>query len=91
MKKLLFFLFPGLVSAQFTNELFIPPVLTGSTFELTIDESTRQFYPGQTTETIGFNGDFLGPTLIFNQGEADVKLISEGIESSELGQEVYMK
>ncbi len=70
MKKLFFLLIPNLLFAQFTNELSIPPTLDGTTFNLTIDESTRQFFAGQTTQTIGFNGDFLGPTLIFKQGDA---------------------
>ena len=70
MKKLLLLLFPFTLYSQFTNELSIPPTLEGTTFNLTIDESTRQFFDGQITNTIGFNGDFLGPTLIFNSGDA---------------------
>lgn len=69
MKKILVLLFPISLFGQFSEELFIPPAIEGTTFSLTIDESTRQFFDGQSTETIGFNGDFLGPTLIFNQGD----------------------
>ncbi len=69
MRWILLLLVPGLATAQFNNELLIPPTLTGTEFSLTIDESTKQFYDGQTTETIGFNGNFLGPTLIFNKGD----------------------
>ena len=69
LKRLLILLFPSIAFAQFTNEVHIPPTISGTTFSLTIDESTRQFFDGQTTQTIGFNGDFLGPTLIFNQGD----------------------
>ena len=58
---------PYVINAQ--NELLIPPTLTGTSFELTLAESTKQFFDGQTTQTIGFNGDFLGPTLIFNSGD----------------------
>lgn len=68
-KVLLLFLFPTTVLGQFTNELIIPPILEGTDFELTIANSSRQFFDGTATETIGFNGDFLGPTLIFNQGD----------------------
>ncbi len=68
-KALLLFLFPTTVFAQFSNELIIPSTLEGTDFELTIAASTRQFFEGAATETIGFNGDFLGPTLIFNQGD----------------------
>ena len=70
MRRSALLLFPNIIFAQFDTELFIPPTLDGTTFELTIDESTRQFLDGQITQTIGFNGDFLGPTLIFNQGDA---------------------
>ena len=69
MKKLLLLLLPLHTFSQFTNELTIPPTLEGTSFSLTIDESTRQFFDGQATETIGFNGNFLGPTLIFNKGD----------------------
>ncbi len=57
------------VFGQFTNELLIPSTLEGTNFDLTIATSNRQFYDGTATQTIGFNGDFLGPTLIFNQGD----------------------
>lgn len=69
MRKILALLFPFSLFGQFTEELSIPPAIEGTTFSLTIDESSRQFFDGQITETIGFNGDFLGPTLIFNQGD----------------------
>lgn len=70
MKRLFFFFLPfGAFSQQFTNELHIPPTLTGTSFELTLDESTTQFFDGQATETIGFNGSYGGPTLIFEQGD----------------------
>ncbi len=83
MKKLILLLFPNLLLAQFNTELFIPSTLEGTTFELTIDESTRQFFAGQTTQTIGFNGDFLGPTLIFNQGDAiDITVNNDLSEST---------
>ena len=69
MKKILLLLLPFSAFSQFTNELSIPTTIEGTTFALTIDESTRQFFDGTITETIGFNGNFLGPTLIFNQGD----------------------
>lgn len=51
------------------NPLPIPPAITASTVTLTLDESTHQFYPGITTNTMGANGPILGPTLILNQGD----------------------
>ncbi len=49
------------------NTLFIPPTVTGSTVNLSIDEGTKQFYAGFTTNTIGYNGNFLGPTVLLDK------------------------
>lgn len=52
------------------NDLFIPPVLTGTNFTLSLDKSTKQFKSGAATPTYGYNGNsFWGPTLIMNQGD----------------------
>lgn len=50
------------------NPLPIPPALTSTTVDLTLDEGTHQFYSGITTNTMGANGPILGPTLILNNG-----------------------
>lgn len=52
---------------QAQNPLAIPPALTGTTFNLNIQNGTTQFYPGINTPTYGINGDLLGPTLIVNK------------------------
>lgn len=49
------------------NPLFIPPALTGSTFNLDVQNGTTQFYPGINTPTFGINGALLAPTLIVNK------------------------
>jgi len=54
-------------SAQ-TNSLFIPNVLNGPVFDLQMAPSTHEFTPGIQTATLGFNGSFLGPTLILEKG-----------------------
>lgn len=51
------------------NPVAIPPALTGTNFNLTLQEGTTQFYPGITTNTMGANGAVLGPTLIMDQGD----------------------
>ncbi len=57
------------VLAQGVNPLQIPDTLIGPFFNLSIDESTRQFFPGPLTQTKAFNGNsFLGPTLIIRRG-----------------------
>ena len=57
----------GFTMAQ--NALLIPPVLTGTTFNLTVQNGTHTFLPGLTTQTMGVNGNVLGPTLIVNKGD----------------------
>ncbi|PCJ81655.1 MAG: bilirubin oxidase [Bacteroidetes bacterium] len=61
------FLFSTTIIAQ--NPLVIPPALSGTDFDLTIQHGSVEFTPGVTTSTMGVNGDILGPTLIFTQGE----------------------
>ena len=52
------------------NELFVPPLITGTNFNLTLDKATKQFKSGSATATYGYNGNsFWGPTLIMNQGD----------------------
>lgn len=52
------------------NDLWIPPTLTGTTFNLILDKATKQFLPGMITNTYGYNGaNFWGPTLIMNKGD----------------------
>ncbi len=49
------------------NPLFIPPTLSGTNFNLNIQNGTTQFYPGINTPTYGINGALLAPTLIINK------------------------
>lgn len=65
--KLLFssLCFVSLLAAQ--NALTIPPVLSGTTFNLTVQNGTTQFFPNINTPTWGINGPLLAPTLIFNK------------------------
>ncbi len=56
------------------NTLWIPPTLTGTTFNLTLGSSTKQLRTGAATATYGYNGNsFWGPTLIMNKGD-DVQI-----------------
>lgn len=49
------------------NPLFIPPTLSGTTFNLNIQNGTTQFYSGVNSPTYGINGALLAPTLILNK------------------------
>ena len=53
------------------NTLYIPPVLSGTTFNLTLAKTSKQFFAsGGATNTYGYNGEqFWGPTLILNKGD----------------------
>ena len=51
------------------NPLFIPDTLSGKTFNLNVQKGTKVFFTGFNTNTFGYNGSFLGPTLFMNKGE----------------------
>jgi len=56
------------INAQ--NQLIIPGVIESTSINLTLQNGTHQFLPGQLTATMGVNGDILGPTLIVNKGDS---------------------
>lgn len=56
-----------LLKAQ--SPLFIPDTLSGSNINLNIADSSNQFFPGFNTSTIGYNGRYLGPTIILEKGQ----------------------
>jgi len=47
----------------------IPTLLTGTTFNLNIQNGITQFYSGINTPTYGINGNILAPTLLLNKGD----------------------
>ncbi len=65
---LLFSLYAAFTFAQ--NPLFIPDTLSGTMFNLSVQNGTKVFYTGFTTNTYGYNGNFLGPTLLINKGDS---------------------
>lgn len=70
--KNIFILFSLLSISIFSlaqNPLLIPPTLTGTSINLTLQNGTHQFYPPTNTTTMGVNGNILAPTLILNQGD----------------------
>ncbi|MFD3704936.1 multicopper oxidase family protein [Nocardia sp. NPDC058658] len=63
-------------TTQFTQPLHIPPLAESTvdtagtrTFALDMQTGTTAFEPGRDTETWGFNGSYLGPTLRAARGE----------------------
>lgn len=65
---LAFLLFSAATSSSQTI-VPIPPTLDGATFDLTVQHGTSEIFPGIQTQTIGYNGSQLGPTLILTKGE----------------------
>jgi bilirubin oxidase len=64
------------------QELWIPPVIEGKKFDLTLAPSSRKFLEG-TTNTYGYNGlSFWGPTLILNQGETVTLNVKNGLKEA---------
>jgi len=64
---LILILATGVLTAQ--NPVLIPDTISGSNFDLNLQHGTSQFFDGQITNTMGVNGDILGPTLIMNKGD----------------------
>ncbi len=59
-----------LTTAQTNNPLIVPEVITGTTFNLNLHPTTKQFYSGAATNTYAYNNMlFWGPTLIMNKGD----------------------
>jgi len=52
------------------NPLFIPDTLSGVNFSLSVQTGTKQFIGTYTTNTYGYNGNFLGPTLILQKNDS---------------------
>ena len=59
-----------LTVAQTYNPLIVPDTISGTTFNLTLAQKTKQLRAGATTATYGYNNALLwGPTLIMNKGD----------------------
>jgi blue copper oxidase len=54
-----------LINAQ--NPLIIPDTLSGSNINLSLQNGSVNFFPGNATNTMGVNGNILGPTLLLNK------------------------
>ena len=51
------------------TQLTIPDTLSGTNLNLTVKSGTVNLYPGFVTNTMGVNGNYLGPTLILRKGD----------------------
>ena len=71
----------------FTSELFIPPLLDKeisadgvSSFSLQVQKAKHEFFSAMPTETLGYNGSFLGPTVRVKNGEKVEFAVHNGID-----------
>jgi blue copper oxidase len=55
--------------AKTQNLIPIPDTLSGTDIYLSIADSIQSFYPGYNTATIAYNGRYLGPTILLDQGQ----------------------
>ncbi len=63
-------------TVDFVNPLSIPPLAESivndageRVFDLTAQAGTTEFTPGVATDTWGYNGSYLGPTIVAERGE----------------------
>ncbi|MRH89836.1 multicopper oxidase domain-containing protein [Nocardia sp. SYP-A9097] len=74
---------------EFTREMSVPPLASSvveadgtRVFQLDMRSGTREFRAGQATETWGFNGDYLGPTLRARRGEQVRVQVRNGLKEA---------
>ncbi len=58
------------LNSKAQNALYIPPALSGTTFNLSVQSGSRSFYPGTNTPTFGVNGSWMAPTIVVNKGDS---------------------
>jgi len=65
----------SLETSKHKDDLFIPPILDYSTtqgvknFKLNVQQGAHEFSSGKPSDTYGYNGNILGPTIRFSKGD----------------------
>lgn len=67
--SILFFISLAAQAEAQYNQLTIPDTISGTTFDLTARDTFKQMISGNQTITAGINGNWWGPTLIWNKGD----------------------
>lgn len=82
MKRILFLVLclGNLVYGQ--NPLFIPSTLSGSTINLNLQNGSVNFYPGNATQTMGVNGNLLGPTILLDRNQMVTMNVSNNLSDT---------
>ena len=66
---------PAALDVIHSQPLPIPPLLTGTeidgqkVYDLTMQKGVSNFVEGKETETWGYNGNILGPSLLMHKGD----------------------
>ena len=72
MKKVIFILMAVIpLIGLCQNPLFIPDTLSGASINLSLQNGQVEFYPGFNTNTIGYNQNILGKTIILENDKCD--------------------
>jgi bilirubin oxidase len=69
IKRIAFALMLASSSTKAQNIIPIPPIITGTTIDLMLQSGTTSFYSGFNTATNGYNGNYLGPTIVLQKGQ----------------------
>ncbi|MES2397493.1 MAG: multicopper oxidase domain-containing protein [Bacteroidota bacterium] len=64
------------------NPLYIPDTLVGPVYNLNVQGGTKTFFTGYNTPTFGYNGSFLGPTLLINKGDSITLNVTNNLSAS---------
>jgi len=64
------------------NPLFIPDTLSGTVFNLNVQAGIEQFIGTNNTPTYGYNGSFLGPTLLIKKNDSITLNVTNSITQS---------
>ncbi|MBI9103981.1 MAG: multicopper oxidase domain-containing protein [Spirochaetales bacterium] len=75
---------PTLLSAEIsveTQNLPIPPIIEGNKIELDIQKGVLEL-PFGTSETLGFNGNYLGPTIRISNGDNANLILNNNIDEN---------
>jgi FtsP/CotA-like multicopper oxidase with cupredoxin domain len=71
MKNVIFYLLTFLpLIGLCQNPLIVPDTLSGDTLNLNLNNGQFSFFPGSQSNTIGYNQDILGPTLLLDKNKA---------------------
>jgi blue copper oxidase len=69
------------VASDGFNVLWIPPLLEGTTFDLTLAPSTATLLDGKDASTIAYNGASMwGPTLLMKKGDTVTVNVTNGLD-----------